>query len=125
MNEPVGRSNRTNSYRIRIRRTIRRKQKTCEVVFRRLIFISLLIITCVFPADLSICPAIHPYIMSKGVKESKSNGMDPESVGDKPQKRQMKHDSGAADLEKVTDYMEDSEISSQNIAQVSFVNFAL
>ena len=36
----------------------------------------------------------------------------------KPQKRQVKHDSGAADLEKVTDYMEDSEISSQNIAEV-------
>lgn len=43
----------------------------------------------------------------------------------KPQKRQVKHDSGAADLEKVTDYMEDSEISSQNIAEVRSATLSL
>lgn len=47
-----------------------------------------------------------------------TNGVDSDCEENKPQKRQLKHDSGAADLEKVTDYMEDSEISSQNIAQV-------
>lgn len=46
-----------------------------------------------------------------------TNGVDSDCE-QKPQKRQVKHDSGAADLEKVTDYMEDSEISSQNIAEV-------
>uniref|UniRef100_A0A0C9SAB2 Putative huntingtin-interacting protein k n=1 Tax=Amblyomma americanum TaxID=6943 RepID=A0A0C9SAB2_AMBAM len=33
----------------------------------------------------------------------------------KPQKKVAKHDSGAADLEKVTDYAEDKEIRSQDI----------
>ncbi|GFY78991.1 huntingtin-interacting protein K [Trichonephila inaurata madagascariensis] len=33
----------------------------------------------------------------------------------KPQKKVAKHDSGAADLEKVTDYVEEKEISSQDI----------
>lgn len=47
-----------------------------------------------------------------------TNGVDSDCEENKPQKRQVKHDSGAADLEKVTDYMEDSELSSQNIAQV-------
>ena len=34
-------------------------------------------------------------------------------------KKAAKHDSGAADLEKVTDYVEETEISSQNMADVS------
>ncbi|KAG8179790.1 hypothetical protein JTE90_002829 [Oedothorax gibbosus] len=34
---------------------------------------------------------------------------------EKPQKKVAKHDSGAADLEKVTDYAEETEISSQDI----------
>uniref|UniRef100_T1JG16 Nascent polypeptide-associated complex subunit alpha-like UBA domain-containing protein n=1 Tax=Strigamia maritima TaxID=126957 RepID=T1JG16_STRMM len=33
----------------------------------------------------------------------------------KPQKKTAKHDSGAADLEKVTDYAEEKEISSEDI----------
>ncbi|XP_064471671.1 huntingtin-interacting protein K-like [Ornithodoros turicata] len=33
----------------------------------------------------------------------------------KPQKKVAKHDSGAADLEKVTDYAEDKEIRTQDI----------
>lgn len=49
---------------------------------------------------------------------AKTNGVDSDCEENRPQKRQVKHDSGAADLEKVTDYMEDSELSSQNIAQV-------
>lgn len=35
------------------------------------------------------------------------------------QKKAAKHDSGAADLEKVTDYAEETEISSKDIAGVS------
>jgi hypothetical protein len=53
--------------------------------------------------------------------EVETNGTGDSDSEQKPQKRQVKHDSGAADLEKVTDYMEDSEISSQNIEQVSHV----
>ena len=34
-------------------------------------------------------------------------------------KKVAKHDSGAADLEKVTDYVEETEIAPQNIADVS------
>ena len=34
-------------------------------------------------------------------------------------KKVAKHDSGAADLEKVTDYVEEAEISSQNFGAVS------
>ena len=48
-----------------------------------------------------------------GVQESEQS----ESVS-KPQKKLAKHDSGAADLEKVTDYEEEKEISSQDIAGV-------
>jgi len=47
-----------------------------------------------------------------GVEES---GGDSDSVS-KPVKKVAKHDSGAADLEKVTDYEEEREISSQDIA---------
>ena len=54
---------------------------------------------------------------ARGAQDVTSNGVDSDCE-DKPQKRQVKHDSGAADLEKVTDYVEDSEISSQNIAEV-------
>ena len=34
-------------------------------------------------------------------------------------KKTPKHDSGAADLEKVTDYVEESEISSKDLGDVS------
>lgn len=49
---------------------------------------------------------------------AKSNGIEDEQ---KPQKKQAKHDSGAADLEKVTDYVEESELNTQNVAEVSIV----
>lgn len=39
----------------------------------------------------------------------------------KPQKKVAKHDSGAADLEKVTDYAEEKEISSQDIIGVGIL----
>jgi predicted RecB family endonuclease len=35
---------------------------------------------------------------------------------DKPQKKSAKHDSGAADLEKVTDYAEEREVLAQDIS---------
>lgn len=39
-----------------------------------------------------------------------------EDVPEKSQKKTAKYDSGAADLEKVTDYAEEKEISSQDVA---------
>lgn len=36
-------------------------------------------------------------------------------------KKSAKHDSGAADLEKVTDYVEEAEISSNNLDDVSIL----
>ncbi|XP_065372209.1 huntingtin-interacting protein K [Calliphora vicina] len=43
------------------------------------------------------------------------NGTEDE-VQDKKQKKQTKHDGGAADLERVTDYAEEKEISTANIS---------
>lgn len=48
------------------------------------------------------------------------NGTEDE-VQDKKQKKQTKHDGGAADLERVTDYAEEKEISTANISSVSFL----
>ena len=46
-----------------------------------------------------------------------------EEVSDEPKgKKVAKHDAGAADLEKVTDYVEEAEISSQNISDVSMIH---
>lgn len=42
---------------------------------------------------------------------------------DKTQKKTAKHDSGVADLEKVTDYAEEKEISSQDISGVSYIYY--
>ena len=44
--------------------------------------------------------------------------VDDESAGGKS-KKMAKYDSSAADLEKVTDYVEEAEISSQSIGEVS------
>lgn len=43
-----------------------------------------------------------------------------EEVQDKKQKKVTKHDGGAADLERVTDYAEEKEISSADISSVSY-----
>lgn len=55
--------------------------------------------------------------------EPKTNGVSTEEGEEnddqKPQKKAAKHDSGAADLEKVTDYAEEQEISSEDIDRVS------
>lgn len=51
--------------------------------------------------------------------ETNANGVDYDGENQKPQKKTAKHDSGAADLEKVTDYEEEKEISSQNITEVN------
>nr|ALJ10930.1 huntingtin interacting protein [Dolomedes sulfureus] len=48
--------------------------------------------------------------MADEVDETTANNED-----QKPQKKIAKHDSGAADLEKVTDYAEEKEISGQDI----------
>lgn len=39
--------------------------------------------------------------------------------GNKPQEKPRKHDSGAADLERVTDYAEEKEIRSEDLQTVS------
>ncbi|GBP58786.1 Huntingtin-interacting protein K [Eumeta japonica] len=44
------------------------------------------------------------------------NGDTDDIQHDKAQKKTAKHDSGVADLEKVTDYAEEKEISSQDIS---------
>ena len=48
-----------------------------------------------------------------------------DASGDKENKggkKVMKHDSGAADLEKVTDYVEEAEFSTQGFTDVSNLN---
>lgn len=43
---------------------------------------------------------------------------DSDEIQEKSQKKTAKYDSGAADLEKVTDYAEEKEISAQDFAGV-------
>lgn len=57
----------------------------------------------------------HKLIMADEVDGTTENNED-----QKPQKKIAKHDSGAADLEKVTDYAEEKEISGQDITGVNF-----
>ena len=45
-----------------------------------------------------------------------------ENSMDKGQNKSVKHDSGAADLEKVTDFVEEKEIASKDIEDVSIEN---
>lgn len=47
-----------------------------------------------------------------------NGGNENEEIQDKKQKKQSKHDGGAADLERVTDYAEEKEISTANISSV-------
>jgi hypothetical protein len=59
--------------------------------------------------------------MAEDLDTNKLNGIEESEQSDsvsKPQKKLAKHDSGAADLEKVTDFEEEKEISSQDIAGV-------
>jgi NACalpha-BTF3-like transcription factor len=51
----------------------------------------------------------------EGDNAATTNGVETSEEEQKPQKKAAKHDSGAADLEKVTDYAEEQEISSQDI----------
>ncbi|XP_017776560.1 PREDICTED: huntingtin-interacting protein K [Nicrophorus vespilloides] len=46
----------------------------------------------------------------------KMNGADEEVPAEKAQKKSAKYDSGVADLEKVTDYAEEKELSTQDFA---------
>lgn len=52
------------------------------------------------------------------MSETEINGTE-EEVQDKKQKKQTRHDGGAADLERVTDYAEEKEISAAHISSVS------
>lgn len=52
------------------------------------------------------------------------NGDTDDIQQDKSQKKIAKHDSGVADLEKVTDYAEEKEISSQDISGVSIMTLS-
>lgn len=49
-----------------------------------------------------------------------NGGNENEEIQDKKQKKQSKHDGGAADLERVTDYAEEKEISTADISSVCF-----
>ncbi|XP_067615137.1 huntingtin-interacting protein K [Eurosta solidaginis] len=49
------------------------------------------------------------------MSEPEINGTE-EDVQDKKQKKQTRHDGGAADLERVTDYAEEKEISAAHIS---------
>lgn len=64
--------------------------------------------------------------MAEAEPEVEVNGGEPEAEveddaqeEDKKQKKQTRHDGGAADLERVTDYAEEKEISAANISSVS------
>lgn len=46
------------------------------------------------------------------------NGVDETAADKQKQKKASKHNSGAADLEKVTDYAEEKEITSKEITNV-------
>lgn len=50
-------------------------------------------------------------------EETEVNGT--EEVLDKKQKKATRHDGGAADLEQITDYVEEKEISAEHITSVS------
>ncbi|KAK9303717.1 hypothetical protein QLX08_004712 [Tetragonisca angustula] len=55
------------------------------------------------------------YVLKKGkMADNDVNGDSDEVQQEKSQKKTAKHDSGAADLEKVTDYAEEKEISSSD-----------
>lgn len=53
--------------------------------------------------------------------EDEVNG-DSDEIQEKSQKKTAKYDSGAADLEKVTDYAEEKEISTQDFSGVQSLN---
>lgn len=57
--------------------------------------------------------------MSNDVEEIDGN----DEVQDKKQKKAARHDGGAADLERVTDYAEEREISSADISNVRLTFF--
>lgn len=66
--------------------------------------------------------------MAQAEPELEVNGAEAEAEGDDEaqdaqedtkQKKQTRHDGGAADLERVTDYAEEKEISAANISSVS------
>jgi hypothetical protein len=63
--------------------------------------------------------------MAEDLETNKLNGIEESEQSDsvsKP-KKLAKHDSGAADLEKVTDFEEEKEISSQDIAGVGLHSY--
>lgn len=53
------------------------------------------------------------------MSETEINGTEDEVQQDKKQKKLTRHDGGAADLERVTDYAEEKEISAADISSVS------
>lgn len=55
-------------------------------------------------------------LINKMADEEPVNGTSDENSEKSQQKKQAKYDSGAADLEKVTDYAEEKEISTQDVA---------
>jgi len=61
----------------------------------------------------------EPEVEVNGEAEVEGEAEDDSQEQDKKQKKQTRHDGGAADLERVTDYAEEKEISAANISSVS------
>ena len=70
-------------------------------------------------------PLLGPYLAQEGhrarcavcdIDFGRARFIDMDNDIDKPQKKSAKHDSGAADLEKVTDYAEEREVLAQDIS---------
>ena len=59
------------------------------------------------------------HIINIMAAEEENLDLEEETPTEAKSKKAAKHDSGAADLEKVTDFVEEAEISSQNIGDVS------
>lgn len=90
-------------------------------------------VICLFPFKHVVGCSATVIIMSEPAVQAEDpqlvNGVSGEEAeksvddGKSSQKKSAKHDSGAADLEKVTDYAEETEISSKDIAGVSGSGF--
>ena len=73
-----------------------------------------------------VCPTCHHllnFTNQNMAAEEENIDLEEETPVENKGKKVAKHDSGAADLEKVTDYVEEAEISSQDISNVRNLRF--
>lgn len=66
------------------------------------------------------CARTRGYTIIMAAEEEPVDLEENENLQESKTKKSAKHDSGAADLEKVTDYVEEAEISSKNLDYVSY-----